>query len=269
MSEPQRLESAPAPEAAERDSRAEALLVEGLDHYFAARYEDAIQVWTRVLFLDRTHARARAYIDRARTALAERQRQSEELLETSQDLLAQGHTDAARQLLTEAVAASGDDERAAALRVRLERVERIQQVDARLPRSSPAAPTDGAASRVRPRRAGRLIALGLALAGGLLFVAGAVTSGVREWVGLRRAGEVFVIPPAPQPFTVLSGSDVALVRARNLYTRGRLAEALQALNRVSPDSAIRRDADELRVKIQQLLLAGGRDRASARRPNRQ
>ena len=46
-----------------------------------ARYELAINVWTRALFLDRSHARARAYIDRARSALAERQRESEELLQ--------------------------------------------------------------------------------------------------------------------------------------------------------------------------------------------
>ena len=39
-----------------------------------ADYEQAIHVWTRVLFLDRGHARARAYIERARSALAERQR---------------------------------------------------------------------------------------------------------------------------------------------------------------------------------------------------
>ena len=44
-------------------------------------YEHAINVWTRALFLDRSHARARAYIERARSALAERQRESEELLQ--------------------------------------------------------------------------------------------------------------------------------------------------------------------------------------------
>ena len=45
---------------ADRLGQAEALLVDGLDCYFAARYEDAIHIWTRVLFLDRSHARARA-----------------------------------------------------------------------------------------------------------------------------------------------------------------------------------------------------------------
>ena len=109
MADPKRLESH-ATETADRDSRTEALLVEGLDRYFAGQYEEAIHIWTRVLFLDRNHARARAYIDRARTTLAERHRQSEEMLEASHDLLEQGRTEAARHLLTEAVAATGDDE---------------------------------------------------------------------------------------------------------------------------------------------------------------
>ena len=46
----------------------------------AGDYDTAIHVWTRALFLDRGHARARAYIERARSAQAERQRESEELL---------------------------------------------------------------------------------------------------------------------------------------------------------------------------------------------
>jgi len=110
----------------DRDSRVESLLVEGLDRYFLGRYEDAIHIWTRVLFVDRTHPRARAYIDRARTALAERQRRSDELLHTSQAMLDQGRTSDARQLLSEAIAATGDDERAAALRMRLDRADRAR-----------------------------------------------------------------------------------------------------------------------------------------------
>ena len=66
----------------ERDARVEDLLLTGLDHYFVGQHELAISVWTRVLFLDRGHARAKAYIDRARSAIAERQREGEELLQT-------------------------------------------------------------------------------------------------------------------------------------------------------------------------------------------
>ena len=45
----------------DRDAKIEQLLLAGLDHYFSGRYEQAIDVWTRTLFFDRSHARARAY----------------------------------------------------------------------------------------------------------------------------------------------------------------------------------------------------------------
>ena len=83
MSDPLRTDPARALDGApepDREAKIEQLLLLGLDHYFAAEYEQAINVWTRALFLDRSHARARAYIERARSALAERQRESEELL---------------------------------------------------------------------------------------------------------------------------------------------------------------------------------------------
>src|SRR5262245_12856189 len=75
MSDPLRTEGSPRPEAAsnsERDAKVEQLLLNGLDHYFDGEYERAINVWTRVLFLHRGHRRARAYIERARSASAER-----------------------------------------------------------------------------------------------------------------------------------------------------------------------------------------------------
>ena len=64
----------------DREARIEQLLLTGLDHYFAGHHEQAINVWTRVIFLDRNHDRARAYIERARSAMAERHRELEELL---------------------------------------------------------------------------------------------------------------------------------------------------------------------------------------------
>ena len=66
----------------DRDVKIEQLLLAGLDHYFNAQYEQAMDVWTRVLFLDRGHARAGAYIERARAALGERQREADELVHT-------------------------------------------------------------------------------------------------------------------------------------------------------------------------------------------
>src|ERR671931_1974240 len=106
MSEAHRSDAARAHDPAsdaDRDAKIEQLLLIGLDHYFAAQYEQAINVWTRALFLDRNHARARAYIERARSALAERQRQSEELLQTGVAAFRRGESDEARRLLQAAI----------------------------------------------------------------------------------------------------------------------------------------------------------------------
>src|SRR5688572_31519314 len=106
MSDPLRTDPTRAPQGAsdtDRDAKIEQLLLVGLDHYLAAQYEQAINVWTRALFLDRSHARARAYIERARSALAERQRQSEELLQNGLAAFARGDSDEARRLLEAAM----------------------------------------------------------------------------------------------------------------------------------------------------------------------
>jgi tetratricopeptide (TPR) repeat protein len=256
MAEPKRAESSPEREAARRESRVEALLVEGLDRYFSGQYDEAIHLWTRVLFLDRSHARARAYIDRARTALAEQQRRTEEMLHVSAELIAQGHPDQARDLLARATAASGDEARAAALRWRLEHLERARAVETA---TKPAAAVVDAMP-VREPRARRWL-IWVAAASALLLVGAMLRPGVRATLGLVSSGSS--LPESAEAVTrpVLSSTDVALVRARALYARGRLAEALQALDRVDPGSANRTTADQLRVEIQQRLLQTGRGTA--------
>src|SRR5262249_48989185 len=105
----------------DRNAKIEQVLLNGLDHYFAARYEQAINVWTRALFLDRTHPRARAYIDRARSALAERQRESEELLEKGVAAFNRGETEEADRLLRAAIENGAPADEAHALLGRLNR----------------------------------------------------------------------------------------------------------------------------------------------------
>ncbi|MBI4885928.1 MAG: hypothetical protein HY824_02440, partial [Acidobacteria bacterium] len=93
---------------ADREARIEELLLSGLDHYFAGQYEHAISVWTRIVFLDRHHDRARAYIERARSALAERQRESDECLHDGIVAYNAGEIVKARELLTRAVEQGSD-----------------------------------------------------------------------------------------------------------------------------------------------------------------
>jgi tetratricopeptide (TPR) repeat protein len=262
MADLNRAESSPALESSDRESRVEALLLEGLDQYFSGQYEQAIHLWTRVLFLDRAHARARAYIDRARTALAEQHRRAEELLHASAELIATGQTELARDALARAVAARGDEARATALGWRLEHVERARRGERAASSRLAEAPGAEAAGW---QFDGRWLLWG---AGGIvvLVVALAVRPVVRAALGLAP-----VEPDLPRPTEavsrpVLSSTDVALVRARSLYARGRLAEALQALDRLDPPATSRTAVDELRVEIQQLLLQTGRGNGSGARP---
>src|SRR5215203_4846681 len=109
----------------DRDARIEELLLAGLDHYFSEQHELAINVWTRVLFLDRGHARARAYIERARSAVAERQRMADELLHTGNAAFNNGDAQGARRLVASAVEHGASPDEALALLARIDRVELV------------------------------------------------------------------------------------------------------------------------------------------------
>src|SRR5262249_38132320 len=126
----------------DRDAKIEQLLLVGLDHYFAARYEHAINVWTRALFFDRHHPRARAYIERARSALAERQRQSEELLHSGVAAFQRGEGAEARRLLQAAIDGGAPSDEALAV---------LERLDRALPVEEPGRPEESPAP-ARPRR---------------------------------------------------------------------------------------------------------------------
>src|SRR3954470_13687206 len=133
MSDPLRTDGTRAHDTApalDRDAKIEQLLLLGLDHYFAARYELAINVWTRAPFIDRSHPRARAYIDRARSARAERQRESEELLQNGVAAFQRGEADEARRLLQAAIDGGAPSEEALAVLDRLNRLEDTSQPSA-------------------------------------------------------------------------------------------------------------------------------------------
>lgn len=258
MTDPIRDHARPADHPSGADRRVDALLIEGLESYFEGRFEDAIHLWTRVLFLDRHQASARAYIERARGAIAERQRRADESLQVITTLINDGRVREARAQLTQVISAIGDDERTAALRARLERLERASTGAPRIHAVSqgPTGPaawwTKGlalASYRIRTRDA--------VLAAALVALAVVTSSpGVRSWLGVSPARPVPAVSSAPVALPVLSGGEVALTRARALYARGRLAEALHVLDRVGTEQTERSEADRLRVEIQRVLLAG-------------
>ena len=247
---------------ADRDMKVEQLLLTGLDHYFNGQYERAIDVWTRVLFLDRSHARARAYIERARSALAERLRESEELLHTGVEAFKRGDASEARQLLTTAVERGGGRDEALAILERLNRLEAATGNGVVVPDERPVAARRGRRliTPVRPPRRRLPIVP-------LLVLVGVVASGAYLALSWERWVPAILPTPAPaaptpasglrDPLPVPSPAETALARARRLVDEGRGHDALQLLIAISPGDPLRLDADALRTSIQQELLAPG------------
>ena len=253
----------------DRDARIEELLVLGLDHYFSEQYELAINVWTRVLFIDRGHARARAYIERARSALAERQRKGDELLHTGEAAFGRGDADAARALINSAVEHGAPRDEALALLARIERLEAAAWTpETAAPRITYTRDGVTAASRHSPVK---WIAAGV-LTGALLgaaLLAMLVQRGVMAWP-LSLGREAAVAAPLATALPVPSAADLALARAQGFYGRGRLHEALAALDEIPYGDPLRGRADELKTTIQKQLLAAtrgqGRLEGAGRRP---
>jgi hypothetical protein len=245
-------------------SRIEELLLAGLDHYFSGQHELAISVWTRVLFFDRSHPRARAYIERARGAIAERQREGEELLQTGMAAFERGDNALARELLTVAVERHAQPEEARAL---IERIDRL--APAAPPAAGGSVPALPSGRHSRPgailsaERTGVNAAtiagvLAVGLAAGALVVIG-WTSGVFPWGPSGAASSPRPqLESKPEPLPVPSASEVSLARATGWYKNGRLHDALAALDAIRPGDPLRPRADELRATIQQKLLEAAR-----------
>ncbi|MGE0359728.1 MAG: hypothetical protein AB7H93_21135 [Vicinamibacterales bacterium] len=247
----------------ERQTRIEQLLVSGLDEYFAGRLDHAINVWTRVLFLDRANDRARAYIDRARRAQAESQRETEALVHQGLQAFDGGDVERARALLTAAL------ERGAAHEQTLPVLHRIGLL---------ASPPSAAPAPRRPRW--RRVARSAAPAAARpwrwpLALALLAMSGAGLWIVLTPTGDdagsaAPVVDPAAAVLPVPGASDAHLARAEQLFTAGKLPDALAVLDRVSPGDDAYPAAQALRGRVQRELLqaaaAGRGDTAERGQP---
>jgi len=265
MSDPLRTETSRLPEPAsraERDAKIEQLLLAGLDHYFAGQYDQAINVWTRALFLDRSHARARAYIERARSAQAERQRESEALLHDGAAAVRRGDYTEARHLLDAAMARGGSDEVLALL----ERVDRLEH-------SARAGSTDAEVFETPrlileepPSRRSRVALVALASLVVVIIAAGVFAVSSTAWGPLvqralsRRVDRSATTVPNARDTALLPTprrSELALVRARGLVSGGKLRDALPLLESIRLTDPERDEADRLRADIQRQLIALG------------
>lgn len=263
MSDPLRTDAQQPPAGAEdveRDARIEDLLLSGLDHYFAARYEQAINIWTRVLFLDRAHTRARAYIERARSALGEQLRESEEVLHDGVAAFERGESETARRLLNAVIERSGPNEVALALLARLNRLETGATHALQAPVPAPVRSATAPVGVARRRRGQWIMIVAVAVA--LVGVAAAMAA---RWATvsplvdatLRRSGAPAVLPPkvADDALPVPWPSDILLAQARVLAAGGHLTDSLRLLDRIRMTDPARRDADRLKTDLQRRLLS--------------
>jgi hypothetical protein len=238
-----------------RDAKIEELLLIGLDHYFAAQYEQAINVWTRVLFLDRGHARARAYIERARNAVAERQRESEELLQSGIAAFHRGDAETARERLEAAVELGSASDLALAFLGRLNRRDAAGADAAPEPRARPAH-----SERETPAEANRIrrpwLAIVAIAAVGVVGAAAAAFAfrGSLAWGALAGTKPEVRVTARVEPLPIPRAADGALARARALYRRGHLNEALVELDQIPVADVLRPDADRLKAEIQKTLI---------------
>jgi tetratricopeptide (TPR) repeat protein len=258
MSDPVTTHPAQAADALQghaRDARVEQLLLAGLDHYFIGHYAQAIHVWTRVLFLDRGHARARAYIERARSAEAERQREADELLHRGSAAFEQGQPVAARRLLTAAIERGAPPEVPLAYLGRLDRLGAPAAVapEPSLPVPVVAEPIPATRSARRHlRSATALVAAGILAVAFLAGFAGAIAD-LGGWGADTRAALRAAEPAEAMPLP--RASDLSLARARALFEHGKARDALRVIATVSEDDPNRVEADKLLAEIQRKLLA--------------
>jgi hypothetical protein len=223
---PSALPPTPSSMPDDQAARIDQLLTAGLDEYFAARYDRAVQVWSRVFFLDRANARARAYIERARSAVAERQRQAEATAAADADRR-RGPVEPRVPAEPGVLVVSG------ALAARLAPAEAVPVEQA--------APAAAAASR-RARIAHAAL---VAAAGVLLFVAGytvAARDRLAEWIN-----GATVRPTSPAPGRA---ADLAVRDARVALAARRYDDARRALARVPAGDPLRPEADRLLVQLQ-------------------
>jgi len=233
-------------EGGDRESRVELLLLAGLDQYFAGRYEQAIDVWTRVAFLDRRNSRAKAYIDRARGLVAERQRELEALVQEGVSAYHAGDLSTARTLLTRAVDRGGHSDTAYLFLERLQRSELLP---------APVAPAGQIGSHAAAKSAVWnwvvTVAISVAAAAAILVASRPLATFVAE---LPIAVPAAASAPA-EPLPMARASDRTLAQAEALRAQGRDVEALRLLDAVDVADAQRGAADTLRAEIQRKVLS--------------
>jgi len=246
----------------ETDVKIERLLLQGLDYYFKQQFERAIEIWSRVLFLERNNTRAHAYIAKARSAIAERIRESEESFFVGAEAFDRGDIDKARELLSAAIKSGGNRDEVLTLLDRLDRLEMASglPVKGRLSKSLTHKDEDrinlSDSRKSFWSRNQYLIALSCLFVLGLAVVLWFWNSGeLLNSNPLTTEYEISAsIHDESSGLQLLLMSDITLRRAEREMASGRYFEALRLLELISQGEPGSDKASRLKVEIQSELL---------------
>lgn len=259
------------------------LFQQGRDLAGCDRLEEAVTVWTKILFLDRGNLQAKLALENAKSSIAERLRQLDQEVALAKEDFERGERVAARARLRLVVEADPRHQEARLLLGRLETNSRIDGLPAEIPLS---AAVDDSASLVVERQAPArrrdrngqrsseaspatmaaflLVALLLlALGGGYLYVSWESLLS-DQWFRVRPSSDA-----GAQDFlvSVPTRSEFSYYNGVRLFDKGRYREALGELRRVHVDSAEAEAARRLILRIEDRLLRDNPAPAGKRAPS--
>lgn len=257
------------PAARGRETKIHALLRQGDALLRGGRYQQAIHVWTRILFLDRRNRVAREAIEKAKRLLAERQRELDVMVLDAARCLRDGERRAAKRLLGQVLLVDPRHTEGRSLSERLETMERRGDGPSRSmggepdPETSPRRRRRTHSVRARAERSDAASPLKmasflfcalclLALGGLYLHLNWDVLVDDRAFASTEQAGWSGTGerdgPDLP------SLSELHYYNGVRLFSKGQYRQALSELRRVGRQSGVFEEARGLVLRIEQRLL---------------
>ncbi len=252
-------------------SKIEELLRQGEELIRAGRYQQAIHVWTRILFLDRGNSNARDAIDAAKRALAERQRKLDVMVLEAAGELPDGDRRQARRILARVLVADPRHTEGRSLWEKLEAMDLRGDAQSRSlttePNGESSAPLrrktkqNGIARRRRSNSAASPLKMAaflfcalclLVLGGTYLHLNWEILVSDDPFVTSRPGGAEALdkqdVLPIPSP------DELRYYDGARLFAKGRYREALVVLARVDRNSEVFETARSLVLRIEDRLL---------------
>jgi tetratricopeptide (TPR) repeat protein len=269
-----------SPDASSRSSE---LFRQAEELFRSGHYHRAIHVWTRILFIDRGNSEAKLRIERAKEALAERQRSLDAEIAEATALFDGGEIDGARARVRSVLELDSGHGEASALAAAIDLLDRRSEPPFETPRpagedQAAAAPEKTAppkgvvfkvpkAQRARSPRGARAGGSRLEMAGFvsiavLLFAVSALYLS-KNWEAIvsggtldrETGGAAAPLPDSPAA-TPPDLSEIRFYNGERLFAQERYREALVELRRVERDSRLVAEARSLILRIEDRLLRG-------------